>query len=75
MADKMMEAPVWDKIEGRWNEFKGNVRKQWGKLTDDDVEQIKGNRDVLAGRLQQRYGLAKEEINQQIDKWAHDLKF
>ena len=75
MADKVMTAPIWDKIAGSWTEFRGQVRNQWGKLTDDDLEQIKGNRDILAGRLQQRYGLAKEEINRQIDAWAAKLKF
>ena len=75
MADQIMNAPVWDKIAGSWKEMRGQVRKQWGKLTDDDLEQIKGNRDILAGRLQQRYGLEKEEINRQIDTWAETLKF
>jgi uncharacterized protein YjbJ (UPF0337 family) len=75
MADKVMNAPVWDKIAGKWTEMRGQVRNQWGKLTDDDLEQIKGNRDILAGRLQQRYGLEKEEINRQIDDWAGKLKF
>lgn len=74
MADKAMTAPVWDKIAGSWTEFRGQVRTQWGKLTDDDLEQIKGNRDILAGRLQQRYGMAKEDINRQIDDWANKLK-
>jgi uncharacterized protein YjbJ (UPF0337 family) len=75
MADRLMNAPIWDQIAGKWTELKGQVRNQWGKLTDDDLEQIKGNRDILVGRLQQRYGLAKDEINRQIDEWANDLKF
>ena len=75
MAQKMSNAPIWDEIAGRWKELKGNVRMQWGKLTDDDLEQIKGSREVLAGRLQQRYGWAKEEANRQIDEWAKRLKF
>jgi uncharacterized protein YjbJ (UPF0337 family) len=75
MAEKMANPPVWDKIAGKWKEIRGEVRTHWGKLTDDDLEQIKGNRDILAGRLQQRYGLAKEEANRQIDEWANRLKF
>jgi uncharacterized protein YjbJ (UPF0337 family) len=67
-------SPVWDKIAGSWKEVTGQARIQWGKLTDDDVEQIKGQRDVLAGRIQQRYGIAKEEANRQIDDWAAKLK-
>ncbi|MBZ0297052.1 MAG: CsbD family protein [Anaerolineae bacterium] len=66
---------LWDQIAGKWTEIKGQVRTQWGRLTDDDLEQIRGNRDILVGRLQQRYGLAKEEINRQIDDWVGTPKF
>jgi uncharacterized protein YjbJ (UPF0337 family) len=66
---------VWDQIKGGWNQFKGEVRKQWGKLTDDDLEVVRGERDILIGRLQERYGIAKEEANRQIDDWARRLKF
>jgi uncharacterized protein YjbJ (UPF0337 family) len=66
---------VWDQIKGGWNQFKGEVRKQWGKLTDDDLEVIRGERDKLIGRLQERYGIAKEEANRQIDDWARRIKY
>jgi uncharacterized protein YjbJ (UPF0337 family) len=66
---------VWDQIAEAWKQVRGQVRKQWGKLTDDDLEQIKGQRDIMAGRLQERYGIAKEEANRQIDEWANRLKF
>jgi uncharacterized protein YjbJ (UPF0337 family) len=66
---------VWDQIAGRWKQVRGEVRKQWGKLTDDDLEVIKGEREKLAGKLQERYGIAKEEANRQIDEWANKLKF
>jgi uncharacterized protein YjbJ (UPF0337 family) len=66
---------IWDQIEGGWKQFRGNVRNEWGKLTDDDLEQIRGKRDILAGKLQERYGIAKEEANRQIDTWADRLKF
>jgi uncharacterized protein YjbJ (UPF0337 family) len=75
MADKMMNSPLWDQIAGSWKELRGQVRTQWGKLTDDDLELVKGQRDVLAGRIQQRYGIAKEDANRQIDEWADKLKF
>jgi len=75
MADRMVNAPVWDKIAGSWKELKGNVRKEWGKLTDDDLEQIKGNRDILVGRIQQRYGMAREDIEREIDTWAERQQF
>lgn len=66
---------VWDQIAGGWKQFKGEARKQWGKLTDDDLEQIRGQRDIMVGKIQQRYGIAKEEANRQIDEWANRLKF
>lgn len=66
---------VWDQIAGGWKQFRGEVRKQWGKLTDDDLEVIKGERDKLAGKIQERYGIAKEEAHRQIDDWADRLKF
>jgi uncharacterized protein YjbJ (UPF0337 family) len=71
----VQSSPVWDRLAGSWKQMQGQVRKQWGKLTDDDLEQIRGQREILAGRLQQRYGIAKEEANRQIDEWANKLKF
>jgi len=59
-----------DQFKGAWKGFKGEAQKRWGKLTDDDLEQIKGNRDILIGRIQQRYGTAREEIERDIDRWA-----
>lgn len=66
---------TWDRITGNWKQFKGEVRKQWGKLTDDEIEMIAGERDKLAGKIQERYGIAKDEANRQIDRWANELKF
>ena len=65
---------LWDRIAGNWKQFKGEVRTHWADLTDDDMEHIAGERDKLAGRLQERYGIAKDEANRQIDKWSEDLK-
>ena len=59
----------WDRIEGNWKQFKGQVRQKWGKLTDDDLNVIEGNRMELAGRLQQRYGYAKNQAEREIDSW------
>lgn len=55
-----------DRIEGNWKSFKGKVKEQWGKLTDDDLDVIAGKRDQLLGRIQQRHGLAKDEAERQI---------
>jgi uncharacterized protein YjbJ (UPF0337 family) len=59
----------WDRIEGNWKQFKGNVKEQWGKLTDSDFDVINGRRDVLAGRIQERYGIARDEAERQINDW------
>ncbi|MBL26363.1 MAG: hypothetical protein CMM50_02260 [Rhodospirillaceae bacterium] len=59
----------WDRIEGNWKQFQGNVQAQWGKLTDDDLDVVEGNRTRLAGRLQERYGIAKDEAEREIDAW------
>ena len=65
----------WDSITGKWKQYTGAVKKQWGKLTDDELLEIDGNRDILAGKIQEKYGIAKEDANSQIDKWADELKF
>lgn len=59
----------WDQIEGKWKQLKGSARQKWAKLTDDDLEYIAGNRDQFAGRLQERYGIAKDEAERQLDAW------
>jgi uncharacterized protein YjbJ (UPF0337 family) len=56
----------WDQIEGKWTEIKGRFAEKWGKLTEDDLTEIGGKRDRLAGLLQQRYGIAKEHVEKQI---------
>ena len=58
-----------DRMSGNWKEFKGKVKEQWGKLTDDDLDVISGKRDQLLGRIQQRHGLAKEEADKQVAEW------
>lgn len=51
----------WDIVEGNWKQFKGKAKEQWGKLTDDDLDVIAGKRDQLAGRVQEAYGVSKDE--------------
>lgn len=60
----------WDSIEGQWKQFKGKVREQWGKLTDDELDIVAGKRDQLAGLIQKKYGVAKEEAERQVDQFA-----
>lgn len=59
----------WDQIEGKWKQFSGSARERWGKLTDNDWETIAGMKDQLVGRIQERYGVAKEEAEKQADEW------
>lgn len=63
----------WDQIEGKWKELKGQAKVQWGKLTDDELDMAEGHRDQLVGKLQQKYGIAKEEAERQLDDWSRGL--
>lgn len=56
-------------LEGNWKQIKGDVQKQWGRLTDDHLDQINGNREKLAGVIQENYGIAVEEAEKQIKAW------
>jgi len=62
-----------DQLEGKWKQAKGQVREKWGKLTDDDMQVIAGKRDQLIGRVQERYGIAKEEATRQVDAFVKNL--
>ena len=64
----------WEQAKGQWMQLKGAVRKQWGKLTDDDLAQAKGDQKVLAGKIQERYGVTKEEAERQIHEWHSKLQ-
>ena len=63
----------WDQVEGKWKQMRGTLRKQWGKLTDDDLDVIAGHRDVLAGKIQERYGVAKDEAEKQVTDFERQL--
>ena len=56
----------WDRVQGNWKQFKGKVKEQWGKLTDDQLDVIAGKREQLAGRLQEVYGVSKDEAERQV---------
>lgn len=59
----------WDRIEGNWKQAKGKAKEQWGKLTDDDFDVIGGKRDQLAGKIQERYGIGRDEAERQVSTW------
>jgi uncharacterized protein YjbJ (UPF0337 family) len=63
----------WDRIEGKWKQARGLAKERWGRLTNDDLDVIRGRRDQLVGKLQERYGIAKEEAEKQIDDWSRTV--
>lgn len=58
-----------DIIKGKWKQLKGEAKKQWGKLTDDDIDYIDGQYEKLEGKLQEKYGYSKEEARKEINSW------
>ena len=63
-----------DTLKGQWNQVKGQLRKQWGRLTDDDIDQIKGDRDILLGKLQEYYGKNREQNERDLESWLDGYK-
>ena len=59
----------WNRVEGNWKQLKGQVKEQWGKLTDDDLDVIAGRQDQLEGKIQERYGLAKDRVRKDVEDW------
>lgn len=63
----------WDIVKGKWAQLKGKARQQWGELTDDEWDQMAGSKDMLVGKLQERYGWAREDAEKRADDWASAL--
>ncbi len=63
----------WDCVEGNRELIKGRARQQWGKLTDDDLDVAAGKRDELIGKVQERYGIARDEAERQVDDWSRTI--
>ena len=59
----------WDRIQGNWKQVVGKAKAQWGKLTDDDLDVVAGRREQLEGKIQERYGIAKDEAEKQLAEW------
>lgn len=59
----------WDQVEGKWKQFAGAAQAKWGELTSDEIDEIKGDRTRLEGKIQERYGIAREEASRQVDAW------
>lgn len=64
----------WEHIEGNWKQFKGNVKEQWGRLTDDQLDVIAGKRAPLAGKIQETYGVSKDEAEKQLVDFQKRMK-
>ncbi|MFA7336922.1 MAG: CsbD family protein [Candidatus Obscuribacterales bacterium] len=62
-----------DQMKGDWKQIQGKVKAKWGKLTDDDMTVIEGKRDELAGKIQERYGMAKEAAQNELDEFCKSL--
>jgi uncharacterized protein YjbJ (UPF0337 family) len=63
----------WDRVSGLWTEYQGIAKANWGRLTENDMTAISGSRDLLIGKLQTRYGLTKDQAEQQVDNWVATL--
>ena len=57
-----------DQLAGKWRQFRGRVKAEWGKLTDDDLDRISGNYEMLVGKIQETYGKSREEIERRLDR-------
>ena len=64
----------WDQVEGQWKQIKGSAKQQWGTLTDDDLDVIDGKKDELIGKIQQRYGIQREEAMKRAEQWCKAQK-
>jgi uncharacterized protein YjbJ (UPF0337 family) len=64
----------WDQIKGNWRQLTGRAREKWGDLTDDDLERIAGNRDMLIGKIQEQYGIGKEEAERQVKDFESSVR-
>ena len=64
----------WDQVAGKWKQYKGQAKEKWGKMTDDDLDVIDGRRQQLVGKIQERYGLARDAAESQADEFVRSLK-
>jgi uncharacterized protein YjbJ (UPF0337 family) len=64
----------WDQLEGKWKQYSGKVKEKWGKLTDDDLDVVRGRRDQLIGKIQERYGIVRQEAEKQVDEFARAFR-
>jgi len=63
----------WDQVEGKWKQSKGVLKEKWGKLTDNDLDVIAGKRDQFIGRIQELYGMSKEQAQREVDDYIRSM--
>src|ERR1700693_60745 len=64
----------WDQVEGKWKQYKGQIKEKWGKLTDDDLDVIDGRRNILVGKIQEYYGTSRDISEKEADEFVKTLK-
>lgn len=64
----------WQEIKGNWKQIKGEARRRWGALTDDELDRIAGDRQVLIGRLQELYGKSRDAVEKEVEEWFDALE-
>lgn len=62
-----------DILKGKWKQLKGSIKDRWGKLTDDEIDQIEGDSEKLAGKIQEKYGKSKEEAKEEVEEYKRNL--
>ena len=65
---------TWDQMRSHWMQMRGSLRHRWGRLTEDDLDEIAGDRDIFIGRVRERYSVSREEAQQRIEEWMHTLQ-
>jgi uncharacterized protein YjbJ (UPF0337 family) len=63
----------WDQVSGQWKQIKGKAKVKWGRLTDDELDVVEGKRDQLVGKIQERYGIAKDKAEKEVDDWMKEF--
>ncbi len=63
----------WDRVKGNWKQVTGSVKSKWGEISDDELTQIGGEREKLVGKVQEKYGLARDAAEKQVDEWAETV--
>lgn len=62
-----------DRIQGQWKQLSGKIKNQWGKLTDDDLQAAEGDSEYLVGKVQERYGIARDEAKRQVEEFKKSI--